>query len=832
MAVDITYDEALIEEIAARFDLRDPNKNALATIVQRIADGSSGFQEMVADLATGVGKTFLMSSLIEYLAQQGVRHVLVVTPGSTIQRKTLANFDAASAKYVAGADIAPFIVTPDNFQAANVGSVLRNPQRLKVFVFNVQQLIRPTDKVSRKVRSEDENLGDALYSHLENADDLFVIADEHHVYREKAKAFSAAIRDLNPVALIGLTATPDKDDYAKVVFQYTLGEAIADGHVKVPVIVYRKDGTKDERTQLRDACQLLGHKEKSYEVYRQTSPDAPAIKPVLFVVCQTIEHATEVGQLLAQPGMIGDGSQVLEITSQSSDVALEALAKVEDPDSPIRAIVSVNMLREGWDVKNIAVIVALRRMASQTLTEQILGRGLRLPFGARTGLADVDQVDLVAHDSYHQLLAQKDVLRQRIQLPSTAVEVDDQGFATTTEVDPNQPVPVEPVAGSSQQDQVGGTGGSSLTPAPGQWALFDWEEDESAQGEDYQPNPGLIFEETEQRVEAKVPEPQYRVEGAPQIIFPRRESRLVHSPFSLSDIPDGDAEKAGAAFVKEVPTFIFRDALEAKRKGDQVEIISTPQGTSEAQQTLAGLDVVQAELTVAIMQQPEVPADRASKNAAKRLVKAFLKGAGVTHDEETAEWGTKRRQQAVEGMRTMIRDKITTRPRQEKFEFVKIELPLEPVTVAADAVKAHNVVKFKKGLQYVGWEKNVMPVATFDAGTTEWELALLMDRDPNIKWWVRVYVGGQAFIPTPDGRYFPDFIALDVDGVHWLIEGKADDHAKDDSVLRKKKEAENWARAVRDDGDFGTWRYMFATETNIKHAGGSWNALLTSTKPE
>ena len=54
MAVDITYDEALIEEIAARFDLRDPNKNALATIVQRIADGSTGFQEMVADLATGV----------------------------------------------------------------------------------------------------------------------------------------------------------------------------------------------------------------------------------------------------------------------------------------------------------------------------------------------------------------------------------------------------------------------------------------------------------------------------------------------------------------------------------------------------------------------------------------------------------------------------------------------------------------------------------------------------------------------------------------------------------------------------------------------------------
>lgn len=833
MSVEITYDETLIEEIAARFDLREPNKNALSEILCRIAEGTSGYEEMIADLATGVGKTFLMSSLIEYLATQGVRHVLVVTPGSTIQRKTLANFDAASAKYVSGADIEPFIVTPDNFQAANVGSVLRDPSRLKVFVFNVQQLIRPTDKVSRKVRSEDENLGDALYSHLEGAGDLFVVADEHHVYREKAKAFSAAIRDLNPVALIGLTATPDKDDYGKIVFQYTLGEAIADEHVKVPVIVYRKDGTKDEHTQLADACQLLRHKEESYAVYREINPDTPAVKPVLFVVCQNIEHASEVGQVLTQSGLIGDGSQILEITSQSSDEALEALAKVEEPDSPIRAIVSVNMLREGWDVKNIAVIVALRRLASQTLTEQILGRGLRLPFGARTGVADVDQVDLVAHDSYKQLLDQKDVLRQRIQLPSTSVEVDEQGFAKTTEVDPDQRLNPEPETGLREPSQGGGLGGGSgPTPGPGQWSLFDMEEDESAQDEDYQPNPGLLFEDAEQRVVTDVPEPRYRVAGAPQIVFPRRESRLVHSPFSLSDIPDGDAEKAGVAFIKEVPTFIFRDALEAKRKGDDVEIISTPQSTSEAQQSLAGLNVVQEELTAAIMQQSEVPAEKASKNAARRLVKAFLKGAGVTHDDETAEWGSKRRQQAVEGMRTMIREKIINRPRQETFEFVGITLPLEPVAVAADALMAHNVTKFKKGLQYVGWKKNVMPVATFDAGTTEWQLALLMDRDPNIRWWLRLYTNGQAFIRTADGFYFPDFIALDNEGVQWLIESKADDHAKDDSVVHKRTTAENWARAVRDDGEFGTWRYMFATESDIKQAAGSWNALLTSTKPE
>lgn len=824
MTIEITYDDTLIEEIAARFDLRDPNKRALKAVVRAVESAGGTFTEIIADLATGVGKTFLMSSLIEYLALQGVRHVLVVTPGSTIQRKTLANFDEASSKYVAGADVAPYIVTPDNFQAASVGTVLRDPSRLKVFVFNVQQLIRPTDNVSRKVRDEDENLGDALYSHLENADDLFVIADEHHVYHEKAKAFSAAIRDLDPVALVGLTATPDKADVAKIVFQYTLGEAIADGHVKVPVIVYRKDGTKDERTQLRDACQLLGHKTAAYEHYRAINPKAPAVKPCLFVVCQSIDHATDVAQVLAGPGFIGDPGAVLEITSQSSDEALTALGAVESPDSPIRAIVSVNMLREGWDVRNIAVIVALRKLASQTLTEQILGRGLRLPFGRRTGVPDVDQVDLVAHDSYSQLLAQKDVLRQRVQLPTTAVEVDEHGAATTTEVD------VSVAVGAGDSDSPVGT---SVRPLPGQTSIFDGlgEEYDAYRGGDDAPVPALTFRETEGRLAVAAPEPKGRVEGAPQVVFPRRESRLSYAAFSLSDIPDGDAQAAGARFIKEVPTFIYRDALEATRSGDDVTITRVPLANEQAQQTLAGLDIVRLDLIAAVMQQPEVPQERASKNAAERLVRAFLKGAGVSSDAASAEWGQKRQQQAVEGMRELIRTAIGGRKKEARYELVPVALPIEPVLVPSDARNAYND-DFVKYQPFVGWNKSIMPVASFDAGSTEWALAHLLDRDDEITWWLRLYVGEPAYIPTTDGNYFPDFIAVDRDGTFWLIEGKSDKNANDADVLRKKAAAENWARSVRDDGGFGTWRFLFATESHIKQAAGSWNSLLVATNPE
>lgn len=434
MRIDIPHDENLIADIAARFDLREPNRQALTDLVAWLASGDTDTDnEGVADLATGVGKTYLMSALIEYLAHCGVRNVLIVTPGSTIQRKTIDNFDEASRKYVPGADLIPTIVTPDNFQTAQTGSLLHDRTALKVLVFNVQQLLAPTAEASRRTREVDENIGAPLYQHLQNADDLFVIADEHHLYSTRARAFNSAIRDLDPVALIGLTATPAPENFSKIKSRYTLGQAIADGFVKTPVIVYRRDGTTDERTQLRDACALLRIKEQAYNAYQSAAPSAAPVKPVLFVVCSSIDHAETVAATLAQADFIGDGHAVLQVTSQSSDEALQALADVENADSPIRAIVSVNMLKEGWDVKNIAVIVALRTLASQALTEQILGRGLRLPYGVRTGIPTIDQVDLVAHDSYAQLLQQRDVLVQRLQATSpTPPAVDQHGAATET----------------------------------------------------------------------------------------------------------------------------------------------------------------------------------------------------------------------------------------------------------------------------------------------------------------------------------------------------------------------------------------------------------------
>ena len=387
--MSIDYDSALVEQISYNLDLREPNSAALDAIA-RALDGADPGSEFIADLATGVGKTYIAGGLLDYLYESGVRNVLIVTPGSTIQRKTIDNLTPGHPKYLRGMQSRPMVITLDTVERGEVGAALQNPDVFKVFVFTVQSLLRPNKEDRRRAYQPHETLGTAVQSYLEAADDLVVIADEHHVYYSgSAKKFEAAIGDLHPLATIGLTATPHEASLPMRVYQYPLSHAIADGYVKVPVLVTRQDGIHDVRTQLADGLTLLDAKRDAMRAYCAQARGRAYVEPVMFLVATTIEEATEYRDLLVGSDMLGSSEAVLLVTSEEPDATLAALDRLEDPTSPVRAVVSVSMLKEGWDVKNIYVIASVRSMESSLLTEQVLGRGLRLPFGQRTGNASI-----------------------------------------------------------------------------------------------------------------------------------------------------------------------------------------------------------------------------------------------------------------------------------------------------------------------------------------------------------------------------------------------------------------------------------------------------------
>jgi type III restriction enzyme len=87
-----------------------------------------------------------------------------------------------------------------------------------------------------------------------------------------------------------------------------------------------------------------------------------------------------------------------------SEFNMRLLLEVERNDNPVEIVIHVNMLKEGWDVNNLYTIVPLRTAASKVLREQMVGRGLRLPYGERTNNPDVDAVMLTAHDKFQDIL--------------------------------------------------------------------------------------------------------------------------------------------------------------------------------------------------------------------------------------------------------------------------------------------------------------------------------------------------------------------------------------------------------------------------------------------
>ncbi|MGH8557249.1 MAG: hypothetical protein ACRESZ_07245 [Methylococcales bacterium] len=111
---------------------------------------------------------------------------------------------------------------------------------------------------------------------------------------------------------------------------------------------------------------------------------------------------------------------------------IERLLKVEHTDEPTEIVIHVNMLKEGWDVTNLYTIVPLRAANARILIEQSMGRGLRLPFGRRTGIMAVDRLNIVAHDRFQEIVDEANRPGSAIRLQAVLLDGEDLGRKTVT----------------------------------------------------------------------------------------------------------------------------------------------------------------------------------------------------------------------------------------------------------------------------------------------------------------------------------------------------------------------------------------------------------------
>lgn len=385
------------------------------------ADFERDFMSLTFALATGVGKTRLMGAFIAYLyTQHNIKNFFVVAPNTTIYKKLCRDLnDTNNEKYVfRGLSCfanAPRVITGEDYLDKTI-SFLQS--EVSIFVFNIGKF----DKDNANMKNINEYYGKSFFETLANLPDLVLIMDEsHHYHGEKGEQ---ALNELHPLLGLELTATPlmvkkskgNQIPFKNVVYEYPLSQAIADGYTRTPFAVTRSDvdfynfgDEQIDRLMLQDGIICHERIKQKLQVYAANN-GKKAVKPFVLVVCKNTAHAKWVEEYVKSDAFCNGAykNKVVVVHSKQgaaeSDANTQMLLEVEKPDNIVEIVIHVDKLKEGWDVNNLYTIIPLRTAASKILREQMVGRGLRLPYGERTGDKDIDSVMLTAHDKFKDIL--------------------------------------------------------------------------------------------------------------------------------------------------------------------------------------------------------------------------------------------------------------------------------------------------------------------------------------------------------------------------------------------------------------------------------------------
>lgn len=379
-------------------------------------------------MATGSGKTCAMALMIAWSYFNKIRekddryadNFLVVAPNIIVYERLEKDF----------ADNTIFnelpIIPPSWKNKWNLKITLRNddsPLRTSgnLILNNVQQLREtreeqwtPTNVVEailgRTPQKDLTKRNISLAERIKQLDNLIVINDEgHHVHDEKLE-WHKIIMSMHKSLRSGLnlwldfSATPKFPTgtyFPWIIVDYPLAQAIEDRIVKAPLIVHRVDRKDPEDINNDNVVRKYGEWitaaltrwNEHYKVYQKVGK-----KPVLFIMAEKNRYADNIAEAIrkqkAQWEFSSPEDEVLVIHTDNSGEVREAdledlrraAISIDEKENKVKVIVSVLMLREGWDVKNVTIILGLRPFTSKSeiLPEQAVGRGLRLIQGIST----------------------------------------------------------------------------------------------------------------------------------------------------------------------------------------------------------------------------------------------------------------------------------------------------------------------------------------------------------------------------------------------------------------------------------------------------------------
>lgn len=246
-------------------------------------------------------------------------------------------------------------------------------EQLTIAVLSIDSFAA-TDKESRRVRRENSELaefGQGSLMEVLAALNPVVIIDESHNFRSTLR--TETLRDINPSFILELTATPRETSN---VISFVDAKQLKDEHmVKLPVIVYNQRNKTD---LMLNAIQLRNNLEQQAIEAEQNG--GKYIRPIVLFQAQprTSDDSETFDKIKDNLVEMGIPAEQIKIKTAGKDElkGLDLMSR----DCPVRYIITVNALKEGWDCPFAYILASLANRTSKVDVEQILGRILRLPY--------------------------------------------------------------------------------------------------------------------------------------------------------------------------------------------------------------------------------------------------------------------------------------------------------------------------------------------------------------------------------------------------------------------------------------------------------------------
>src|SRR5438445_2174458 len=396
------------------------------------------FARYCIKMATGSGKTKVMALAVAWqflnaarepdeIAKVYAKTFLVLAPNVIVFERLKTDFAGGR---IFRAD--PLIPKPLeifwDFDCVLRGEGEKAHYACTLFLTNIQQFY---ERASRQKDEEPDVMTEMLGSKpptqkLEMSDfierialregHLLVVNDEAHHTHDEESEWNKVIRNLHQktplTAQLDFSATPRYQKgaiFPWTISDYPLKQAILDGIVKRPMKgVAQIQEAKSDHASVRYKAYLVAGVERWREYREQLEPVNK--KPILFIMLNDTDEADDVGDWLKSkyPSEFGGDRTLLihtdktgEITKNDLEAARDLARKVDEEVNPVNAIVSVLMLREGWDVQNVTVVVGLRPYTAKAniLPEQTIGRGLRLMFRDLPSTY-TERVDIIGNNAF------------------------------------------------------------------------------------------------------------------------------------------------------------------------------------------------------------------------------------------------------------------------------------------------------------------------------------------------------------------------------------------------------------------------------------------------